>query len=84
LARSLAVELAPIRVNAISPGIIDTGAWDGLGEDGKERLYKEAAETNPARRIGRSEDVASAVMLCLTNSFLTGETLKVDGGETLV
>ena len=38
LARSLAVELAPIRVNAISPGVIDTGAWDTLGEDGKRLL----------------------------------------------
>jgi NAD(P)-dependent dehydrogenase (short-subunit alcohol dehydrogenase family) len=84
LTRSLAVELAPIRVNAISPGIIDTGAWDGLGENGKTRLYKEATNTNPTRRIGASEDVANAVVFCMTNTFLTGVTLKVDGGEFLV
>jgi NAD(P)-dependent dehydrogenase (short-subunit alcohol dehydrogenase family) len=84
LTRSLAVELAPIRVNAISPGIIDTGAWDGLGEEGKNQLYKGATETNPARRIGQSEDVANAVIFCMTNTFLTGTTLKVDGGEVLV
>ncbi len=84
LTRSLALELAPIRVNAISPGIIDTGAWDGLGEDSKAQLYKRATETNPARRIGQSEDVANAVIFCMTNTFLTGTTLKVDGGEVLV
>jgi NAD(P)-dependent dehydrogenase (short-subunit alcohol dehydrogenase family) len=84
LARSLAVELAPIRVNAISPGIIDTGAWDGLGENAKTQLYEHAATTNPARRIGQSEDIASAVVFCMTSTFLTGVTLKLDGGEVLV
>ncbi len=84
LARSLAVELAPIRVNAISPGTIDTGAWDGLGDDGKAALYQEVTETNPARRIGQADDIASAVIFCMTNTFLTGVTLKVDGGEVLV
>ena len=84
LTRSLAVELAPIRVNAISPGVIDTGAWDGLGEEGKAQLYEHTARTNPARRTGRSEDIAGAVLFCLTNSFVTGVTLKVDGGEVLV
>jgi NAD(P)-dependent dehydrogenase (short-subunit alcohol dehydrogenase family) len=84
LTRSLAVELAPIRVNAISPGTIDTGAWDALGTDGKAKLYEHVSGTSPARRIGTSEDIAGAVLFCLTNSFLTGVTLKVDGGEALV
>ena len=83
LCRSLAVELAPIRVNAISPGIIDTGAWDNF-PGGKEAFFKHASETNPARRIGQGEDIASAVLFCMTNTFLTGVTLKVDGGEALV
>jgi NAD(P)-dependent dehydrogenase (short-subunit alcohol dehydrogenase family) len=76
LTRSLAVELAPIRVNAISPGVIDTGIWD------QAYLEKQAAE-NPARRVGTAEDIASAVMFAMTNTFLTGVTLKVDGGEPL-
>ena len=83
LCRSLAVELAPIRVNAISPGIIDTGAWDTF-PGGKEEFFKHAAATNPAGRIGRSEDIAGAVLFCMTNTFLTGVTLKVDGGEALI
>lgn len=83
LTRSLAVELAPIRVNAISPGVIDTGAWDGLGQQGKSDLFAAQSERNPARRIGNADDVAGAVLFALTNTFLTGVTLAVDGGEAL-
>ena len=84
LTRWLAVELAPIRVNAVSPGVIDTGAWDGLGDDGKRDYFKHIAAGNPAGRIGTSEDVAHAVLFAMTNTFMTGMTLKVDGGEPLV
>jgi NAD(P)-dependent dehydrogenase (short-subunit alcohol dehydrogenase family) len=52
LARSLAVELAPIRVNTISPGVIDTGAWDAFGEQGKADYFAGISSRNPARRIG--------------------------------
>ncbi|WP_239154504.1 SDR family oxidoreductase [Amycolatopsis sp. FDAARGOS 1241] len=84
LTRALAVELAPIRVNAVSPGTIDTGAYDALGEDKKAALFARRAETNPARRIGAAEDVAQAVLFALTTTFLTGASLPVDGGEPLV
>jgi NAD(P)-dependent dehydrogenase (short-subunit alcohol dehydrogenase family) len=83
LTRSLAVELAPIRVNTISPGVIDTGAWDSLGEDGKRDYFEHISCRNPARRIGTPEDVANAVLFAMTNTFLTGMTLKIDGGEPL-
>jgi NAD(P)-dependent dehydrogenase (short-subunit alcohol dehydrogenase family) len=84
LTRWLAVELAPIRVNAISPGVIDTGAWDSLGAQGKRDYFEHIAAGNPARRIGRPDDVAAAVLFAMTNTFLTGVTLKVDGGEPLI
>ncbi len=84
LTRWLAVELAPIRVNAISPGVIDTGAWDSLGDDGKRDYFKQIAGSNPARRIGTPEDVASGVLFAMINTFMTGMTLKIDGGEPLV
>ncbi|WP_432131942.1 SDR family oxidoreductase [Streptomyces tendae] len=83
LARSLALELAPIRVNAISPGVIDTGAWDALGEEGKAKHFADVGERNPARRIGTPHDVANAVLFAMTSTFLTGVTLPVDGGEPL-
>jgi NAD(P)-dependent dehydrogenase (short-subunit alcohol dehydrogenase family) len=83
LTRWLAVELAPIRVNAISPGVIDTGAWDAMGDDGKRDYFEHIAAHNPARRIGTPKDVADAVLFAMTNTFLTGMTLRIDGGEPL-
>jgi NAD(P)-dependent dehydrogenase (short-subunit alcohol dehydrogenase family) len=83
LARSLALELAPIRVNAISPGVIDTGAWDALGAQGKADYFADARTRNPARRIGTVEDIANGVLFALTSTFLTGQTLHIDGGEPL-
>jgi len=83
LVSALAVELAPIRVNAISPGIIDSGAWDALG-DGKDQLFRNTAAKVPAGRVGQPEDVSAAALLALTNPFLTGETLHLDGGARWV
>jgi NAD(P)-dependent dehydrogenase (short-subunit alcohol dehydrogenase family) len=83
LARSLALELAPIRVNAISPGVIDTGAWDAFGEKGKADYFADISTRNPARRIGTPDDIAAGVLFALTNTFLTGQTLHIDGGEPL-
>ncbi len=83
LTRSLALELAPIRVNAISPGVIDTGAWDALGDERKAAMFADLTARNPARRIGTAEDIAAAVLFALTNTFLTGATIPVDGGEEL-
>jgi NAD(P)-dependent dehydrogenase (short-subunit alcohol dehydrogenase family) len=82
--RALAVELAPIRVNAISPGTIDTGAYDALGEEKKTALFAQRSASNPVRRIGTEQDIAEAVLFALTNTFLTGVSLAVDGGEPLI
>ncbi|GAB1824405.1 SDR family oxidoreductase [Herbidospora sp. RD11066] len=84
LTRSLALELGPIRVNTISPGVIDTGIWDSLGEEGKEAYFADLRARNPARRIGIPEDIAKAVIFAMTSPFLTGVTLRVDGGEPLI
>ncbi|KQU07217.1 short-chain dehydrogenase [Rhodococcus sp. Leaf7] len=82
LVEALAVELAPLRVNAVSPGIVDSGAWDGMGDD-KQAMFDATAAKNPARRVGRPDDVSAAVLLALTNGFVTGTTLHVDGGGRL-
>lgn len=83
LTRSLALELGPIRVNAISPGVVDTGAWDAMGLGGKQEYFEHVTTLNPVRRIGTIDDIAAGVLFAMTNTFLTGETIKIDGGEPL-
>ena len=83
LVRSLALELAPIRVNGMSPGVIDTGAWDAFGAQGKADYFAGIAARNPARRIGTADDIAAGVLFAMTSTFLTGQTLHIDGGEPL-
>lgn len=82
LAEALAVELAPVRVNALSPGIVDSGQWDLLG-DGKDAFLAATAAANPARRTGTPAQLSAAARSLLTNPFVTGTTLHVDGGGRL-
>jgi NAD(P)-dependent dehydrogenase (short-subunit alcohol dehydrogenase family) len=84
LARALAVELAPIRVNVISPGWVDTPIWDTLAGDGKTAQLAAMAERLPARRIGTPDDIAKAFTALMDNTFVTGTTVHVDGGHRLV
>jgi NAD(P)-dependent dehydrogenase (short-subunit alcohol dehydrogenase family) len=79
LVEALAVELAPLRVNAVSPGIVDSGAWDGLGQ-GKEAFLRQVAERNPAGRTGTPEDLIRAVLYAMAGPYVTGTVLHVDGG----
>jgi len=81
-ARSLAVDLAPIRVNTIQPGLIDTPFLDTLGER-RSAIIAEYSQRLPVGRVGRAEDVADAVLFLMTNGFVTGVTLTVDGGGVL-
>ena len=72
-ARAMAVELGPVRVNVISPGIVDSGPfWDRLGAEGRERLFADFATKAPARRVGRHEDLAAAALFGHRHPFLTG------------
>lgn len=81
----LARELAPVRVNAVSPGFIDTPYWErALDAEARARTYEAMAAMVPAQRVGTPEDVAAAVMLCVTNGFMTGAVIDCDGGRRLV
>ncbi|MGW2842044.1 SDR family oxidoreductase [Streptomyces sp. NPDC001493] len=79
-ARHLAADLAPVRVNAVSPGVVDSGAWDRLGDKKSALLSKSAAGTLVGRH-GESEDVVDAVMWLLRAGFVSGETIHVEGGS---
>lgn len=78
-ASHLAKDLAPIRVNAISPGIIDSGSWDAMGAN-KKKFLEDAAGGNLAGRWGASSDIADAVLWLLGATFVSGETIHVEGG----
>ena len=82
--KTLAVEMAPTRVNAVAPGLTDTEAWSRIPDKIREEMFANSAATTPAGRIGQPEDVAEAVAACITNGFLTGLVLPCDGGKRLV
>jgi NAD(P)-dependent dehydrogenase (short-subunit alcohol dehydrogenase family) len=84
LARGLAVDLAPVRVNTIRPGLVDSDMWNFLDDTGRAQLRERAARYMPARRIGTIEDIGHAAVFLMTNPYVTGTVLEVSGGETLV
>ncbi|MBL1088204.1 MULTISPECIES: SDR family oxidoreductase [Streptomyces] len=83
LTYGLAIELAPVRVNVISPGWVDTPIWDQLGMD-KQAAFAELAGRLPVRRIGTPDDIAQAFVSVMRNGFVTGTVLHVDGGHRLM
>lgn len=83
LARGLALEKAPVRVNTVSPGLIDTPLWSGMAAVDREGMFERTAAKLPARRVGQPEDIADAILFVATNRFATGSTVTVDGGGTI-
>ncbi len=86
LAKAAAIELAPVRVNVVSPGWVDTPVWDRLtatGPSKAERFSQHAAKL-PAGRVGHVDDIAQAVLALFANSYITGTVLDVNGGHHLI
>jgi NAD(P)-dependent dehydrogenase (short-subunit alcohol dehydrogenase family) len=79
----LARELAPRRVNAVSPGVIETDWWSGLPEDERRATFAQFADQTPVGRNGRGEDVAHAIVSLIENDYITGAVLPCDGGLRL-
>lgn len=80
LCRTLAQELAPVRVNVVSPGLIDTEMHAPLPKEARENLYAFVAQSLPIPRVGTPEDVAKAALYLLVSDYATGTVISVDGG----
>nr|WP_294554344.1 SDR family oxidoreductase [uncultured Rhodopila sp.] len=84
LGRALAVELAPVRVNVISPGLIrGTGAYAGMPDAAREGMYASAAARLPAGLVGDADSVAGPALALLASPYATGTVLDIDGGGAL-
>lgn len=83
LGRGLALELSPVRVNTVSPGLIATPLWSKLDVEARDKMYEGAAARLPARRVGQAEDVARAVLYLASTRYATGSTVLVDGGGAI-
>jgi NAD(P)-dependent dehydrogenase (short-subunit alcohol dehydrogenase family) len=79
----LAVELAPLRVNAVSPGVIDTHWWNVLPEDQRQAYLDSVAAVTPVCRVGKPEDVADAIVYLAGAGYVTGTVLECTGGINL-
>ena len=84
LTKALAFELAPLRVNAVAPGVVRSPLWDALSEKDRQAMYDQAAQQLPLGRVGEVGDAARAYVYCMAQEFGTGIVLTVDGGTTLV
>lgn len=84
LARALALELSPVRVNAVSPGLVDTPLWAAMPAERRDAMFATAAERLPSRHMGQPGDIAALILACMVNPMLTGSVLVADGGHVLI
>jgi NAD(P)-dependent dehydrogenase (short-subunit alcohol dehydrogenase family) len=84
LAPALALELAPVRVNAVIPGLIDTPLLHTAYGAECDTLVKDRAANLPGGRVGTADEVAQVIVMLMINAYLTGEVVHVDGGGRFV
>jgi NAD(P)-dependent dehydrogenase (short-subunit alcohol dehydrogenase family) len=84
LTRALAVELAPVRVNIVSPGVVKTPLWAGMGEAEREALYRQMEEHLLVGHVGEPEEIAEAYLYLMRQTYGTGQVIVVDGGGVLI
>jgi len=78
----LALELAPVRVNTVSPGPVDTPMWDRYGAEQKKKFLEGAASHVPLKRVAHPDEIGDAVLFMMTNEFVTGTVVPLDGGSS--
>jgi NAD(P)-dependent dehydrogenase (short-subunit alcohol dehydrogenase family) len=84
LVRGLAVDLAPIRVNVVSPGIVETPIYAGIPDEQRKAMFNGIAQQLPVARIGQPEDIAQSYVYLAKNGFTSGSVVLIDGGARLV
>ncbi|RFU63853.1 SDR family oxidoreductase [Peribacillus glennii] len=84
LVRGLAVDLSPVRVNVVSPGIVDTPIYSGMPEDQRQGMYSQISQQLPVGRVAQPEDIAQTYVYLAQNGFTTGTSVLIDGGAHLV
>ncbi|KAL5511060.1 hypothetical protein ACEPAH_4275 [Sanghuangporus vaninii] len=84
LTRGLAVDLAPIRVNVISPGVVKTEFWDTFPPEQREKVLENAAKTSLVQHVADADEIAEAFLFCMKCQYITGQRIEVDGGAVFV
>ena len=84
LTRALAMELAPLRVNAVSPGVVRTNLWQNMPDQEREAMFESVGRGLPVGRVGEASDIAQAYLFLMQEGFSTGQIVIVDGGTVLV
>lgn len=83
LVRALAIDLAPLRVNAVSPGVVDTPVFSGMNPEVREAMFQKVADAVLLRRVAKPAELADAYVYLATNTYTTGSVLQVEGGAIL-
>ena len=84
MTRALALELAPVRVNCVSPGLIDTPIRAAMPEAARKEMLAKTAAALPVRRVGLADDIAKQILAFMTNDFATGSIIYLDGGGLII
>lgn len=82
--RAMAMELAPIRVNVVSPGIVKTDLWSAIPEENREQFFSHSANLLPVGKVASPEDMALSYIYLMEQTYSTGQTIIADGGGTLI
>lgn len=82
--RALAVELAPLPINSVVPGVVRTNLWNSMSDKDREHLYHATAQSLLLKRVGEAEDIAQTFVYLMKQNYGTGQNIVVDGGTVLV
>ncbi|QKJ31763.1 SDR family oxidoreductase [Mucilaginibacter mali] len=82
--RAMAVELAPVRINLVSPGFVRSPLWDSIPEADREAMYQSVAQSLPVKHVGMVDEIAQTYLYLMRQTFSTGQCVVVDGGAVLV